>query len=34
MKIQAIPKLNIWVFPKIGGKPTKMDGENNGLKPI
>ena len=20
----------IWVFPKIGGKPPKMDGENNG----
>ena len=19
-----------WVFPKIGGKKTKMDGENNG----
>ena len=22
--------LPIWVFPKIGGKPPKMDGENNG----
>ena len=21
---------NIWVFPKIGGKTPKMDGENNG----
>ena len=20
----------IWVFPKIGGNPPKMDGENNG----
>ncbi len=23
----------MWVFPKIGGKPPKMDGENNGSKP-
>ena len=21
---------SLWVFPKIGGKPPKMDGENNG----
>ena len=23
----------MWVFPKIGVKPPKMDGENNGSKP-
>ena len=23
----------IWMFPNIGGKTTKMDGENNGSKP-
>ena len=23
----------LWVFPKIGGKPPKMDGENHGSKP-
>ena len=22
--------MNIWVFPKIGGKDPKMDGENKG----
>ncbi len=29
--------LLMWVYfgvnPKIGGKPSKMDGENNGSKP-
>ena len=27
---QQQPKEAIWMFPKIGGKNPKMDGENNG----
>ena len=29
MEVDFLVEL-IWMFPKIGGKPTKMDGENNG----
>ena len=27
-------RLEVWMFPKIGGKPPKMDGENNGSNPM